>query len=90
MAHHDPTLSQHSLFGSISWVAMTLGLTKDSFKRKRDALEAEGFPARDALTNLFIKDDVYAWVNRRRKVADRVVAISERKKPKTEVNTDAL
>lgn len=90
MAQHDPSLSEHSLFGSISWAARCLGMSKDNFMKKRDTLESEGFPSRDPLTNLYLKDDLYAWVSRRRTIADRIEAIPEREQSKTGVNTDAL
>ena len=90
MAHHDPSLSEHSLFGSISWAAMTLGMTKDNFIKKRDTLEREGFPSRDPLTNLYLKDDLYAWVSKRRTIADRIEVIPEREKSTKGVNTEAL
>jgi hypothetical protein len=90
MTRHDPSLSEHSLFGSITWVAMTLGMTRDTFQKRRPMLESEGFPVRDALTNLFIKADVCAWVTKRRRVSDTEAPSPEREKPKTGVNTDAL
>ena len=90
MTQHDPSLSEHSLLGSISWAAMTLGMTKDNFQKKRPSLEKEGFPERDRLTNLFIKADVCAWVMKRRRLADPEPPKPEREQPKTGVNTDAL
>jgi hypothetical protein len=41
------------------------------FRSKRAALEAEGFPARDALVGHTLAADVHAWLARRRVLADR-------------------
>lgn len=68
----DQTLCDDSLYGSNGWVAQRLGLTKDTFFRKRDTLEVAGFPTPDPITSLYIKADVDAWVKQRRQVSDGV------------------
>lgn len=67
----DRTFDDTALYGSTLWTAHTLGLSKDSFFRRREALEAEGFPRRDRLTGLYLKADVIGWIERQRVIADR-------------------
>ena len=66
----DPTLDTLSLFGSNDWAARRLGITKDTFFRKRTELETAGFPKPDPLTGRYIKADVDAWVDRRRQIGE--------------------
>lgn len=69
----DITFHPVSMYGSIDWVALTLGLTADTFYRKRDALYEQGFPRPDPLNKTrYLKADVEAWVARRRVVPDAV------------------
>lgn len=51
-------------------VAVTLGRSRAWLKQTRPALEREGFPTVDALIGLTCRQDVLAWVKRRRRVAD--------------------
>lgn len=51
-------------------VAVTLGRSRAWLKQMRPALEREGFPTVDALIGLTCRQDVLAWVKRRRRVAD--------------------
>lgn len=74
MSEHDRTFHPESLFGSIEWTAQRLGLTKDSFFRKRETLEADGFPHRDPLLNRYLKADVDAWIENRSRVPHTVAA----------------
>ena len=76
---HAPNISEDltfhpvSLYGSTDWVALALGLTKDTFYRKREKLYALGFPRPDPIDKTrWVKADVEAWVARRRVVPDRV------------------
>lgn len=69
MTAHDPSLSDAALYGSTLWVATRLGMSKDSFFRKRADLEAQGFPRKDALTNLWHKESVDRWIAKRATVA---------------------
>jgi len=66
---NDLTLSDESLWGSIGWASQTMGMSKDNFMRRRPKMMQEGFPAIDDLTNLYLKADVLAWIDRRRKVS---------------------
>ena len=66
----DPTMDPVSAYGSERWSAARLGLSWETFRRRRDALEAEGFPKRDAIVGLRVKADVDAWIAKRRKIAD--------------------
>ncbi len=70
MTAHDPSLSDAALYGSTLWVATRLGITKDTFFRKRRDLEAQGFPTRDPLTNLWHKESVDRWIAKRHRIAD--------------------
>lgn len=85
----DHTMSEISLFGSVNWAALRCGLSRDVFKKKRPAMENDGFPRPDKITGHYLKADVDAWINRRRQVSDRVAAASPG--PSTEeFNLDAL
>jgi len=64
----DPSFHSDALFGSNAWAARRLGMSKDRFFRKRDELEAAGFPKPDRLTGRYIKADVDQWVERRRQI----------------------
>lgn len=78
----DPSLHHDALFGSNTWAARRLGMTKDYFFRKRDELEAAGFPKPDILTGRYIKADVDAWVERRRQIGTAPVKQpQERQRP---------
>lgn len=78
----DRTFHEASSYGSTAWVSLRLGMSKDTFFKKRDALERRGFPRRDPLTGLYLKMDVDAWIEARRVLGDG--------NRKTEVNHDAL
>lgn len=51
-------------------VAKTLGRSRDWLRKMRPVLEREGFPTVDGLIGLTCRDDITAWIARRRKVAD--------------------
>lgn len=51
-------------------VAVTLGRSRDWLRKTRPDLEREGFPRVDGLIGLTCRQDVLAWVKRRRRVAD--------------------
>lgn len=68
MMANDLTLSEDSLYGSIGWAAQTFGMSKDMFFKKRTAMLNEGFPVIDPLTKRYIKADVVAWIDQRRRV----------------------
>lgn len=63
MTNSDHTFSENSLYGSAEWVAHTLGVSVDSFRRKRPDLEARGFPKRDKDLLRWHKEDVLAWIS---------------------------
>lgn len=86
----DSTFSTESAFGSISWAAHRLGMSKDRFMKKRDTLEGEGFPKLDALTNFYLKADVDAWIDHRRRVPDAPAIVGIVGRTKSEVNLDAV
>ena len=82
----DLTFSDDSMYGSILWAAVSMGMTKDRFFRQRDRLYQEGFPRPDPLTKKYLKADVRAWIARRRQIDD----LNDAPKQKNEVNHDAL
>ncbi|MFP5481141.1 MAG: hypothetical protein ACLGIE_15860 [Alphaproteobacteria bacterium] len=51
-------------------VAVTLGRSRQWLKLTRAALEREGFPRVDGLIGLTCRQDVLAWIKRRRRVAE--------------------
>lgn len=65
----DISLNANAMYGSITWAALRIGRSKDWFFRAREKLEAEGFPCRDPLTNMYLKQDVDAWIEKRRRIA---------------------
>lgn len=86
----DSTFNETSAFGSTSWAAQRLGISKDQFIRKREKLESEGFPTRDELTNLYLKADVDAWISLRRRIPDMAQNQLIEKSSRTEVNLNAI
>ncbi|OIQ44021.1 MAG: hypothetical protein BM558_09435 [Roseobacter sp. MedPE-SW] len=79
-----------SLNGSVRWAAARIGWTLNKFRQKRDILENDGFPKVDRITNLYVKADVDAWINRRRQLSDNVVLSVGVESPLEEVNFGAL
>lgn len=51
-------------------VAQMLGITPDALYRKRASLVATGFPDRDPLIGKYLRADVEAWINKRRRLRD--------------------
>lgn len=68
MTTPDKTFSDLSLFGSSKWAAHRLGLSFDVFRRKLSTLQGDGFPKTDGIIGLYIKEDVEAWVAKRRQI----------------------
>ena len=87
----DRTFHEVSLYGSLEWAALTMGLSKDRFHRRRKDFETRGFPPPDAITKLYLKADVIAWVERRRRISntDAICATVGTSAPQ-KVNTDVL
>ncbi len=86
MTAHDPSLSDAALYGSALWVATRLGFSKDKFWRLRVDLEAQGFPPKDSLTNLWHKKSVDAWISARATVCSP----EKKKNEQTQPNFDSL
>ncbi|MBR9766076.1 MAG: hypothetical protein GYB53_21805 [Rhodobacteraceae bacterium] len=84
----DHTLTKEAACGSASWAAQHLGMSPRAFRDKRSALEAEGFPEPDPLLGRYLKADVRAWLEKRRRVSDsdKVTVGGER----PSINLDAL
>ena len=68
----DQTFEEISAFGSEAWIAARLGRSRSWLRSNRAALHAVGFPRPDPLVGLTLKDDVAAWLMRRRRIADPV------------------
>ena len=65
MPKDDLTFDPTSLYGSRAWVARRLGMSVDTFNKKRLDLEAEGFPRQDELLGKWAKADVDDWIRSR-------------------------
>lgn len=70
MTAPDISMGPDATYGSDRWCAATLGRSYEWFRKQRQTLEGNGFPRRDALLNLTMKADVYAWIAKRRKISD--------------------
>jgi len=68
----DKTIKKISMYGSRSWVAQTLGISLTKFKKLEPEFLVAGFPSPDSITGHYIKADVTAWINHRRKIPDNV------------------
>tara|TARA_R110000868_G_scaffold237132_9_gene491651 strand:+ start:48152 stop:48412 length:261 start_codon:yes stop_codon:yes gene_type:complete len=66
----DHTMKPTAACGSTKWVAETLGMSVRTFYDKRSNLEAERFPKPDPILKLYIKADVKAWIEHRRRIED--------------------
>lgn len=86
----DPTMDNISLNGSVKWAAARIGWPLTRFKQKREILEQDGFPTIDRLTNLYVKADVDAWVNRQRQLSANIVFTGSAQHPAQEVDFGAL
>lgn len=86
----DITFNPLSAYGSVSWAAQRLGMSKSQFLQKRDELESEGFPKRDPITKTYHKGDVDTWINRRRRIQDTKLGPFPEVENRAEVNLDAL
>jgi hypothetical protein len=86
----DPTMEKISLNGSLRWAAARMGWSPSKFKQKREILENDGFPKVDRITNLYVKADVDAWINRRRQLSDDIAISVGTTNPEKEVNFNAL
>ncbi len=75
-----------SAFGNAAWVSAFLGCSEDWFYRNQGKLYADGFPERDPVMKMFLKSDVGAWVESRKKFSDAVI----QKATDSEINIDAL
>lgn len=54
-----------------AWTATSLGMAKSTFQAKRKDLERAGFPKRDGLLGGYIRADILAWLENRRRFRDR-------------------
>lgn len=75
---HDITFDRTAQFGSTRWAATTLGRSADWLRSHRDTLARAGFPAPDPVTGQYLKADVNAWIEKRRRVGgSAIVDMSE-------------
>ena len=87
MMDQDNTFKTVCMYGSVAWAATVMGVSKDTFYRKRKEWATQGFPEPDPINGHYIKADVETWVANRRSVANR--GIEESFKP-GKANFDAL
>lgn len=88
--HTDITFDKASCYGSIRWVCVTMGRSQNWFHRKRLELEQiEGFPKPDGVTGHYIKADIFAWIAKRRQIADSL-KVQSTTEPSARINNDAL
>lgn len=64
----DRTFDPVSQFGSLRWVAATMGLSVDQLRPRLPKMNGDGFPKPDQIVKLYIKADVLAWIERRRQL----------------------
>lgn len=64
----DRTFDPASAFGSSLWAATRLGMTRDTFYRKKLKLMRRGFPKPDEITGHYLKADVDRWIEQRQTV----------------------
>jgi predicted DNA-binding transcriptional regulator AlpA len=67
----DRTFDPASAFGSSLWAATRLGMTRDSFYRKKPRLLRRGFPKPNEITGHYIKADVDRWIEQQETVPAR-------------------
>ena len=82
----DKSFSSTCAYGSDKWIATVLGQSLEWFKRNRPMLEREGFPAKDALFGMTLKDDVNAFLAKRRRVSDPASTAAHHGPDQTGVN----
>ena len=66
----DRTFDPVSQFGSLRWVAATMGISVDQLRTRLPRMKSDGFPQPDPIVTLYIKADVLAWIERRRQLPD--------------------
>ncbi|MCA1336854.1 hypothetical protein [Pseudooceanicola marinus] len=84
----DHTLNKEAAVGSTRWVSSFLGMSPGAFRNRRQNLEAEGFPRPDPILKLYIKADVKAWIENRRRVTDAAKVFPDAERQR--INLDAL
>lgn len=80
MSREDHTFSDHSAFGSTRWAATVLGRSQDWFRQNLGTLSVAGFPKPDSITQLYLKADVNAWLERRRQIPNRGTAAEDHRR----------
>ncbi len=77
------TDTPQAAFARASWAAARLGISVDTFRRRRPLLARAGFPEIDPIVGAYVKADVEAWISKRRQIDDAIPEDGE-------VNVDAL
>lgn len=67
----DPSFDARALCGSLDWLALRLGRSKEWVNNNRAKLRAAGMPEKDEVLGLWIKADVDAWIDRRAVIKNR-------------------
>lgn len=81
-------MSPQPAFVDTMTVIEMLGVSSSQFYRCRPQMRAAGFPEPDPIMNKYLRADVEAWVNSRRKIKEDDTV--EGVETKLKVNTDAL
>lgn len=79
LTHADLTFAPESRYGSNLWASFRLGLTKDSFFRKREELYQYGFPYPHPVTNKYLKEDVDDWISANSCTRGDIILSTEKK-----------
>jgi hypothetical protein len=63
----DRTFDDVSRYGSLKWLAAAMGLSIDQLRTRLPQMQTDGLPPPDPIVGHYIKADVDAWIERRRK-----------------------
>lgn len=64
----DVSFRSEAAFASHAWAAARLGMSPDTFRRKRALLVRAGFPEPHPILNRYHKADVEDWIDGHRRV----------------------
>lgn len=78
------TAAPQPLYAPASWVARRLGISADTFRRRRAEFRAQGLPEPCQITGLYLMAAIDAWAMARHGLGTATP------KPKAEVNLDAI
>ena len=64
----DRTFADVSRYGSVKWLAAAMGLSVDQLRGRLPKMHNDGLPEPDQIVGHWIKADVDAWIERRRRI----------------------